>query len=365
LYNQGVLSEGFFVPKAAWIIVVVMLGALGGYLAVGSVDNSMGRSCYQDYLTIMDQQLASLKVHLRKFKESRGRYPSTDEGLGVLNNYAARMKITMFRHPAAVRTDDLYGFHTTGSPMGWPGFWEFAGEKVSYFHSEHGHVPRTLAEMRQAWGSWDMTLHAKAPGDCRAETVERELAIGHDDTVLLIGPAGVLSPWQMPYVYENRRGASKAAFTDSPVERYFAGRYSVKVDDGIYLWSVGAQQYADEYHTLWLEAVITRCIAGVLILTAVVLIWRKIRGRARTAAVAGLIVSTLAGAASTRIQYATCYMISAMFSHRDPAMVSRRVELLDKYRAAGAISDETYDKSLESMGLKPGQHPATRPDEEK
>ena len=49
-----------------------------------------------------------------------------------------------------------------------------------------------------------------------------------------------------------------------------------------------------------------------------------------------------------------------MFSWRDPALVSRRKELLDKYRAAGAISDETYARSLASMGLKTSDQTATR-----
>lgn len=356
--------------KAAWVIVIVAAGAVGAYLVAGYGDDGRYRSRLRRHLEIMDEQLSSLEVHLRRFKESRGRYPSTDEGLSVLDNFAARMKVIMFRYPEAHRRDGLYSFDARGYMRHSSGFWSVAQERLRHYRIEHGRVPRTLAEMREAGVGWNLELQSTADQrraplleDEEMETVERELAIGHDDVVFLIGPAVVLSPWQMPYVYENRRDAHGALFADSPADSYFAERYSVKIDDGVYIWSVCGRQYSDRYHALWLWDVMIRCSGAGLILLAAVLIWWKIPDRAKRLVAMGLMISAASGAASARVLQVTCYIASPMFSRRDPAMVSRRIELLDKYRAAGAISDETYDKSLESMGRKPTQTATTRPNE--
>ena len=356
--------------KVAWTIVVVLLGAIGAYLVVGYGDDGRDRGWLRSHLEVMDEQLSSLEVHLRRFKESHGRYPSTDEGLSVLDSFAARMKITLFKLPSRHGTDDPYGFDTRGYITYFSDLWSTVRERLRDYRFKHGHVPRTLAEMNEAGIGWCLEDRSTAvegqvplPKGEKLETVERELAIGHDDVLFLIGPAGVLTPWQMPYVYENRRDTDTALFADSPVDSYRAGRYSVKIDEGGYLWSVGAKSYSEEYYGLWLGDVIIRCIGAGMILVAVGLIWWNIRGRARIPVVVGLILSAVAGVKCDSAVYMSCCIMTATFSNRDPAMVSRRMELLDKYRVAGAISDETYDKSLESMGLKPDQQPATRPNE--
>ncbi len=349
--------------KAVWVIAVVLAGAFGGYLAAGYGNHARVGGWQESHLEHIEQQLSALKVQLRKFKETHRRYPSTEEGLGVLDNFAARMKVVMFRFPAVEREDDLYHFSALGYDRS-RGFWHMNQERVREYRWEQGHLPRTITEMKEALGASDQALYSTEPESGVLETAERELAIGHDDTVFLIGSAGVLTPWQVPYVYENRTGATKAAFADSPVDDYLADRYSIKIDEGVYVWSVGAIQYAEESHELWLKSFMIRCGGAGLIGLALVLILWLMRGLGKAPLAMGLMISALAGAASTGVQRTMCYVMLPVFSRRDPAMISRRVELLDKYRAAGVISDETYDKSLESMGLKPDQQPATRPDEE-
>ena len=212
--------------KAAWITVIVVAGAVVGFLVAGFGDYGAMGSRRERHLKLIGQQLSSLKVHLRKFKDVQGRYPSADEGLGVLDNFASRMKVVMFRLPQEYRISDLYS------------------------------------------------------------------------------------------------------------------------------------------HELWLTDVMIRCGGAGLIVLALVLIWWKMRYQRRKPVVAGLVILALVGAIANGGQQTMCYVSIPMFSRRDPAMVSRRIELLDKYRAAGAISDETYDKSLESMGLKSVEPPTTRPDED-
>ena len=357
--------------KVAWIIVVVVTSGVGAYLLVGSYGDRRARSWLEEHFVIMDEQMSSLAEHLRQFKKSHGRYPSTDEGPGVLDNFAAQMKITMFRDRFRYRANDFFsleGYMGHSDP-----FWSVACQRVRDYRIKEGHPPRTLEEMIRAdilrdWGQCIMTDEEKLSWfkDMGAEAVERELAIGQDDVVFLIGPAGVLTPWQMPYVYENRHDMPGTLFADSPAENYGAGRYSVKIDDGVYVWSVVAKEYSDEYRVSWFKYVTSLCAGAGLLILAVGLIWRKVRGRARIPAAVGLVIGAVAGPILIfwMIALTTPYgHLRPIFDDRDPAMVSRRRELLDKYRAAGTISDETYVKNIESLGLKPTERSTTRPDE--
>jgi len=356
----------------AWIVVIVLTSVLGVYLLVGYDDGWTGGGWFEEHFDILDEQMSSLAECLREFKKSHGRYPSTDEGLGALDNFAARTKITMFRPQSKYETDGLYSFSPTGYARQTALFWSMAHRRVRAYRIERGHPPRTLEELGKAgflWG-WEQLMMtdeeelSRVIKDLELETVKRELAIGHDDVVFLIGPTGALSPWQMPYVYENRHDAAGTLFADSPADSYGAGHYSVKIDDGVYIWSVVAKNYSDEYWASWFKFVMIRCTGVGLLILAIGLTWWKVRGRARIPAVIGLVIGAAAGAtpAVTR-SIALCYVMTPIFGHHDPAMVSRRRALLDKYREAGAISVETYAKSVESMGLKATERAVTRPDD--
>jgi len=98
------------------------------------------------------------------------------------------------------------------------------------------------------------------------------------------------------------------------------------------------------------------CVIGVMLLLAsVAWIWRQVPRAGRIHAAGCLVASVVMiglwrwESLQTRI---FCYAVSNIL-RRNPVAISRRRELLDKYRAGGAISDETYLKSLASMGLKP------------
>ena len=357
--------------KAAWIIVIVVAGAVGSYLLVEYCSDGGGDLWYEEHFDAMDEQMSSLAERLREFKKSHGRYPSTDEGLGVLDNFAVRIKITMFRDRSRYLSNDFYAFGLEGYMGNSERFWDNARQNVRDYRIKHGHPPRTLEELGKAGFFWasrqEMMTEFDMPllEDEDPETVERELAIGHDDVVFLIGPTGALSPWQMPYVYENRHDAAGTLFADSLADSFGAGRYSVKIDDGVYLWSVVAKDYSDVYWANWFKYVTILCIGTGLLILAVGLIWWKVRGRARIPAVVGLVIAAVVGSSPPTLSrvMTSCYYPTPLFGHRDPAMVLRRRELLDKYRAAGAISDETYVKSIESMGLKATERAVTRPTE--
>jgi len=62
-------------------------------------------------------------------------------------------------------------------------------------------------------------------------------------------------------------------------------------------------------------------------------------------AVAAVVPGFLVGGFFHAMNSATCYIMSEIFSRRTPKMVSLQLELLEKYRAQGVISEETYRRA--------------------
>jgi len=80
--------------------------------------------------------------------------------------------------------------------------------------------------------------------------------------------------------------------------------------------------------------------------------------------VLALLLPVGAGFFLSKQSYVTCYVMSPMFSSRNPDMVPARVELLDKFRARGLISEQTYTKTLAAMEPAPTTAPSTQDAEE-
>lgn len=60
----------------------------------------------------------------------------------------------------------------------------------------------------------------------------------------------ILSSFKLPYIYENRTGLPKEAFSHSPAERDTGNYYSTKVADGIYVYCAGMLRFYDDYIAL-------------------------------------------------------------------------------------------------------------------
>ena len=75
---------------------------------------------------------------------------------------------------------------------------------------------------------------------------------------------------------------------------------------------------------------------------------RVVRGRRgrQLLGIFAVIPGILLGETLTTMNRATCYVMSRLFSHRSPEMVSFQMKLLDKYREHGVISEETYQRAL-------------------
>jgi hypothetical protein len=309
---------------------------------------------------IIQGQLADIKELLQDYRKAHGRYPSNDEGLSVLDNFESRLKMHFitFANPDA---DDVLDYDS-GHPAG--GFWAEARRNLQIFRMQNGHAPRSAKDLE--FTSFDYyesrSLQGKQP-----PSIELEVAVTKNDNLLIPTHQGILSPWLLPYVYENRSNLDAAAFEFSPVNRDPNGRYSVCVDKGIYVYSVGAKNYAEINDRLRQENVTIQLVGMSFLLVAIALSILAIRA-AEHRLKAGFMVtiamglSTLLGPGLYGLNTATCYYMIPFFSRRDPQMVVQQKDLLDKYRAAGVISEETYKKSLAAVEpVKPQEPAATKP----
>ncbi|NQU39421.1 MAG: hypothetical protein HQ523_05665 [Lentisphaerae bacterium] len=352
----------------AWVALLIGFGVTGVSMIAADTGRSWdaGQSHNRRYIRLTREQLAAVSRHLRDYRKSHGRYPTNDEGLAVLDGFATRQKVFLYR-PANSDQAQGYSFTRDGYEVDAFWFWSQGHSLIARFWSDHEHAPTTTDELLksglpQQFGVDLLAARGNAPVDDTPgiETVEWELAIGHDCLVFLISPGGIMSAWQVPFVYENRNDTGAGAFEDSPVDDDSDGQYSVKVDEGIHVWSVGAQQYADELDTLLSPGLVTGVIGVTAILLTLLLIWLTLSPTGRAVAIMGLAASSVI-ALATRVTI-SCYLPSNIAPQRSPEMVSRRQELLDKYHGAGAISKETYTKSLVAMGLKPSDSTIPRPE---
>lgn len=173
----------------------------------------------------------------------------------------------------------------------------------------------------------------------------------------------MLSPWLIPYVYENRNGVDPEKFQDSPADSDSGRRYSVRVDDGIYVYSVNEHLRAEMLDETWWEYNGAVFLGGVLVLVAVSCV--VILGRwSRKGAIAGVVAFLLsAGAGSGLSLCITCQAPSApqfyYFCLR--RMFAQRRQLPDPYHQSGVIGDEICEKAVSALGKRASTRPASRP----
>jgi hypothetical protein len=248
-----------------------------------------------------------------------------DEHLGVLDDF-------QIRFPLPVRPVEDERRNPSG--IRWMGEWSRQNILASTLREQ---VRRPLA--RQQALAESLYLTADIPGI--------EIAIGKRDTILLFRDGLACSPWGIPYVYENRNGLPASVFADSPAT-HPDGRFSLKVDEGIYLWCISAKGPAGELAVLEARKSIRQVAGWVMIaLFVAALLWWTFRiyTGLGCAGWLAMLISLPAGAVMTTVG-TTCYVMIPFFSHRDPTTIAAQQELLARYRDAGVITDATYRRAM-------------------
>lgn len=172
----------------------------------------------------------------------------------------------------------------------------------------------------------------------------------------------ISSLWGEPFIYENHRGIDAGAFADSGAMIDFKRAYSIKVDEGIYVWSVAAQQNHHEY-LAGLRVVLAW--AGLLVLLCVVLFgfyvvwtirsvgsgytgWRRARRILWSLCGGGAISLLVCLVAFPLASGGTCYAWS-LTRRRTPELTRDYLSVMEKYHERGVISDNAYRKIVEAM----------------
>ncbi|MCE5277425.1 MAG: hypothetical protein ABFD92_14225 [Planctomycetaceae bacterium] len=325
----------------AWrYIAIVALGVAGSVLALGLGDDR-GVWAYRKHVIVVQSHLSDLKTHLLNYRRVHGRFPSNDEGLAALDNFPARFSL-----PYPGPQNDIFR---------WPYFfWESSQRNLKEYHQRSGHVPRTARE-------WNDVSRIYCVEDTPSLFPQTTYVVTDGDNLMPVSTTAIFTPWMVPYLYENRQGLSEEKFRDSPVAADRWGHYSIKVDDGIYVYSIGGQIYSQGLHDAWWNHHGPRMV-GVGIVSAALILLLVMVARRKMGVIAGIVAfigSVGAGAGATVLGQATCYEASAAFSGmRQPAMIDRQRELLAMYRKNGVLGEAAYRTAVEALENGPA---TTRP----
>ncbi len=279
-------------------------------------------------------ELVAIKDLLRDYRERHGRYPSNDEGLSSLDGFT-------FRGTQSVRA----GFICS----------DFWGE---YWNREPNDRRQAVAACLRDGMPEQQAI--RCVGLFGEETKEPEAGLTRVDYVLsakhdvfITSPVGILSPWLLPYMYENRTGSSAAQYAASPVNAGERDRFCIEIDSGVFLYSVGAL-VTDELHAPAAQKRGLMRVSGPALLILALVVWflQFRRGWKNGLGTAGaflaLVVVCCIILLPSTVRYGP-HTDMHPFIGRSPAMVDRQKGLLASYRAKGVISEETYRKHLATI----------------
>lgn len=326
---------------------IALLCLVGGLLLLWPYEDDRSLWWRRSHLEIVDGQLQGLKHQLRDYKSTHGNYPTNDEGLAVLDNFESRFTISYYRRLNELRRYESSGFRGDGQDRFW---WRSTTKALEEFRREHGRPPRNQEEFcqtRLGLGFYD----ARPSSETEQQPTRVEIAIDRANNIFLLDRAGVLSPWLLPYNYENRTGRDADAFRHSLADEDQWG-YSVRVDEDVYVSSSGGYLYAGQVRRIWWRRNGPRMFGVLLIVIGVaVAVCGAVRGREGRPllAISAVIPGFLLGGFLHVSNRMTCYVMQEIFSRRSPEMVSLQMELLEKYRENGVINQETYGRAVSAV----------------
>jgi len=258
----------------------------------------------KDILNYVQGDLLDIAKHLKAYRAKNNRYPTNDEGLTVLSELKAQLI------------------------------------------EEYEYLPVPMGKRPKGKGS---AYYGSLGGMCSFE-------------------GGILSLWFEPFIYENRNGLPGNLFNDSPVNNDKEGLYSIRVDKGVYVYSVGAISYYQDYVDALAKRTRTRiivwCLPVISFILLIIFIYLFIRAKnpgnkttkwlVKLLKVVGgilmILISIIIGLRKPEEVTITCYKMASMFNlERRPEIISQYNNLLDKYNQRGVISQDTYRKIKKAL----------------
>lgn len=312
LHNKTIQPQ-----KGAASLFLFILICLTLILIIYSEDqirkSNIGESNFKRNYEVEARNLFTLSAILNYYKEKTGKYPSNDEQL---------MQIPIFK--------------------------EIAGIKQGIYYLDNKFkldMPDTYKEFNKILGE-NNTYNYKMP-----------ISVSSD---------GILSPYAIPYILENRTGTAENNFNFSPLnnKNLKSEKYSLKVSENVYIYSPSALYYA--YQDLQLEEKINNqkqqfltlrnnSIVIMIILTVLFFIKYGFSSLKKNfASMAELLIScaTIGIIAAITVPQAIthCYRPAPFkLPQRDKNTVDLCSELLEKYKQNNIISEAAYQKLKNSL----------------
>ncbi len=170
----------------------------------------------------------------------------------------------------------------------------------------------------------------------------------------------VTSLWDEPFIYENRRGIPAAKFAGSMVDADKDREYSVRVDDGVYIWCLAAAKLDEIHHSRLRKRTPIRAsligLGSLLVLAYLIPTVRSVDRSRRGFPAYRELLGSLAGGfgvgalvfifLSPLFAHVSCYKMAIM---HPPRLREGYEELMTRYRDQGVISDEAYEKLILSV----------------
>ena len=220
------------------------------------------------------------------------------------------------------------------------------GEYVKRYEREHGRYPsndeglaavaETMERDQEQEHGWD-----KIPDEVWRGLIRADVADGR-----------ILSVWGDPLIYENRRGLPKRAFAASGVADDPHGQYSVKIDDGIYVWSLAsrdqAQALAGYARRSWIVVICFALGIGVSLFLYVVM-GRRTWARFVISVLSGITAVLLTLAIAFPVVMRACYDRPYHAGKRTLRLTKEYLAVMDAYHERGVISDASYTKLRKAM----------------
>lgn len=316
-------------------------------------ENNRETNCYLNNLNtrlaIFQQQLSNLGTLLREYKGGHGEYPSNNKGLLSLDTFGSWHQV----YAGIIRRGDSY---------------DIVGMRRLENDDE---LKRFIEEQRQKWKHPrpmpDFFVSIITEESNLSEYKEYTMGIRKDDIGFIWGPVGPIDRWSlMPYLYENRIGLEPSAFEGSVINKDVSQNYSMRVDDGIYVYSIAAMNEAQTCNQF--ESDIARrkiyilliIFSSILIVVVILRKWLSVDGYVILKWIVFIIIINallvfflVSAKRKEPLKDNYIYANVSRIYVRTPELVNQQKEMLDLYRKNNVITQEAYDKQIAALELTP------------
>jgi len=288
--------------------------------------------------------LDGLAHALTQYRQKHGNWPGNDEGLYALDTFDARFQAFVLVRPPMPDegpSPDPASFLESHVIPRFP-LWRRLSDNIAAFRAKHGRAPQNAAEL----GTFLLPPEEWDDPDFR----RIECAVTDNNQLLLLGGHSVLDPSLTPYIYENRDHPGKEPFVGSIADSDRGRKFSRQLAPGIFVYSYNARDYYERYRDAWLGRYGRIDAFGALALGLwVAALVRAVRHRlSKWPLLIPPLAWVLSATAGTVVMRATCYVARSL-PYRSPKALAAQKELLEKFRHAGVIREETYQKALRAF----------------